>query len=590
MRGFMHRKCMYFLLTLYFIVITSQMAVGGTGRYNSETGKFDFIVAVLFPADSAEIDTIKARFIEASGIIHRATHGKHQFGKITICRLEENVTELGRFNGTYADFLIKGPDTVCKESVTVPNGYGQFQKNFRALILWARIEDFRRGAYTIAHEFSHLAYGLRDEYEGPGGASHCIEGSDINACLMDNYYIRGLGEKEPIDCPNENALMQPKLNFFCNPSNHVTSPISWQQQIHGKSCWTVVSTQTLFPFPHDSVDTSLTEPKFSKVVAERRAVIILDRSNSMSGDRFNRLKGNAKYCVGLENIGTKIAVVSFNNTASVDYPLTTITTETQKDDAKAEIESLTSGGPSAIGEGLRTALELLGTFDTIACPEVFFLISDGRHNSGADPMEVIPALNERGVVLFTIGMSSDVDTDKMQTLAQMTGGRFIHFPDEFGIATEVSDGAANVELNPVNQNHQIIFSALAKLTQGKGTFTNRTGILAPGQSRNIPVSVNTQVDRASFILNWADANVDFEFMLQRPDSLIMSKETTFDDPNVTFLSDSTFRIFVQENPMPGPWQLWVTSGESDSTNIGFQTIVLENTISVVDSSIDRTMK
>ncbi len=50
-------------------------------------------------------------------------------------------------------------------------------------------------AYGIAHEFSHHAYDLADEYVGDNDQkAECAAGPDnaqLSYCLLDNFFLRG---------------------------------------------------------------------------------------------------------------------------------------------------------------------------------------------------------------------------------------------------------------------------------------------------------------------------------------------------------------------------------------------------------------
>lgn len=81
-----------YLVILLLTTLLADLLLAGNGRYDSRTGRFDFIISVRFPLaldateEARQIDNIIARFSEASRILYDATECRHQFGKITICR------------------------------------------------------------------------------------------------------------------------------------------------------------------------------------------------------------------------------------------------------------------------------------------------------------------------------------------------------------------------------------------------------------------------------------------------------------------------------------------------------------------------
>ncbi|RLG94437.1 hypothetical protein DRO29_06555, partial [Candidatus Bathyarchaeota archaeon] len=84
-------------------------------------------------------------------------------------------------------------------------------------------------------------------------------------------------------------------------------------------------------------------------------VEVIDRSGSMSGEKIQSAKDSAKLFVDLMRINDSIGVVSYSSSASVNYGLTKITSETIKQDAKNAIDGISAGGYTSIGAGLRAA-------------------------------------------------------------------------------------------------------------------------------------------------------------------------------------------------------------------------------------------
>ncbi len=428
-----------FSLLACFLLFVTAASWAGIGKFNPTTGKFDFIVSIQFAASDAQIDAVKARFIAASKVFHTATRGNHQFGRITICN---NSMATG-----YADFLIF--DTRCAKSRATPGGYGIRFVNEdepkvpvydsspedvmnRVKLYWDRIEDSERGHFTIAHEFSHLVYDIRDEYEGPGDVPSECPGN-ATACLMDSYYTRPSSGTFITDDCGRYVREIPTLIQFCDTTNHDPLKNNYQNETHsGKSCWEVVSTQTRFPLTGVK---PLVGPTFLDATNERRIVILLDRSGSMlpennigAEDRLTAAKDAATEFInalpdtdGWGNI-YQIGAVSFANTANGEVALENVTA-TKQTTTTTVIVNIPGGGATGMGLGIAEALSQMPA--DFACPEIFILLSDGQHNHGVHPDSLIHEMLSRGVIVYTIGIGSEADRTILKALADTTGGMYI---------------------------------------------------------------------------------------------------------------------------------------------------------------------
>lgn len=57
------------------------------------------------------------------------------------------------------------------------------------------------------------------------------------------------------------------------------------------------------------------------------------------------------------------------------------------------------------------------------------LMTDGRHNTGTDPIDAARRAADEGVVVHTITFGGDADQSRMRQVAALTGGTFNHAPD-----------------------------------------------------------------------------------------------------------------------------------------------------------------
>ena len=119
-------------------------------------------------------------------------------------------------------------------------------------------------------------------------------------------------------------------------------------------------------------------------------VLILDRSGSMAGSALANLKNGAKAFIdiideatdgtqdGQIGSGSRIAIVSFADTASADTQLITSVA-----DLKSAVDALSAGGRTNHADAFTKASELLEAPSTNA--RVMVMFTDGRTTAGPDP-------------------------------------------------------------------------------------------------------------------------------------------------------------------------------------------------------------
>ena len=138
-------------------------------------------------------------------------------------------------------------------------------------------------------------------------------------------------------------------------------------------------------------------------------VLVLDRSGSLSGPPFADMKAGAKTFIdiisestggsgsGEIGSGSRMAVVSFASTASVDAPLTTSVA-----DLKAAVDALSAGGGTNHGDAFQKAQALFDPASANARTIVMF--TDGVTTSGPAPGPIAAAARAAGTVIYCIGL------------------------------------------------------------------------------------------------------------------------------------------------------------------------------------------
>lgn len=183
------------------------------------------------------------------------------------------------------------------------------------------------------------------------------------------------------------------------------------------------------------------------------AVLVLDRSGSMTGPKLDRARDAARALVQALGNDDRLAIVEFSSDASVLFPSSALTPQARVQ-VLAAIESLQATG----GTNLSSAFDL-------AAPELLrghaggrvdkvFLASDGQANEGISDRAGLLRLARRdfaGATLSTFGMGEDYDEDLMTAFAAQNGGRarYIASPEVLpgAFRDELSRAAAAVARN-----------------------------------------------------------------------------------------------------------------------------------------------
>lgn len=363
----------FFLAVISLIGIFRPFSFAGTGKIvNSQ---FNLSVSVRYDATQARLDELKSKFEKASNLLFDATDGQHQLGTTLVCNNSRG--------GKNADiWILPGGDGTTKRSyVNIPiPGLGAQGRGMHLYDFDLNTNNVNAdGSHVIVHELGHYGYGIYDEYAGPDGPdpdsevepAECIVDTTNPASLMDNFWIKPTSE-------------------FCVSSNHdhglLGDPDTLQSAHNTRSDGTPESSwetiKKYFPalniplLPENPPQVGPATFQWKVLDPETRVILAIDRSGSMIGSRINNAKLGAKLFVDLVSPGDKIGVVSFSNAASTNYPLTKIANDSQIT-AKNVIDSLMASGATAMGSGLRTALNQILAAGEPGCQQVIILLSDG---------------------------------------------------------------------------------------------------------------------------------------------------------------------------------------------------------------------
>jgi Mg-chelatase subunit ChlD len=263
--------------------------------------------------------------------------------------------------------------------------------------------------------------------------------------------------------------------------------------------------------------------------------LVIDRSGSMGTYGYMEpAKTAARTFVGLMQTNDNIAVVSFSSSASVNFPLTRITSDATKIAAQNAISTISSSGATSIGSGLQAGQSQLDRGRT-GSHQAMILLSDGEENTPplvADVLPTIPVNTD----IYTIALGPQSDLNLLNNIAANTGGRFYYAPDASKL--------------------QEIYNMLRGTVSNLQTVASFSGTVNQGSTASHAAPIDRQTSFASFSATFSSGNLSL--ILQRPDGRIIDSAAAAADTNVIFSKGSTFVLYNVRLPLEGDWQLRVT--------------------------------
>lgn len=147
-------------------------------------------------------------------------------------------------------------------------------------------------------------------------------------------------------------------------------------------------------------------------------VLVLDRSGSMEG-AMDSLKTATKAFVdrldvssdgvlnGVISGGSRVGVVSFASSATLDRPLTANATQ-----AKAAIDRLVAEGSTNHAAGISTGQSQLASSPNA---RVMIIFTDGNTTAGGNPLDAAMAARSAGTEIFGIGLGSGINQNALRS-------------------------------------------------------------------------------------------------------------------------------------------------------------------------------
>lgn len=231
----------------------------------------------------------------------------------------------------------------------------------------------------------------------------------------------------------------------------------------------------------------LARPQASVAVPKEQATVILvmDVSRSMNAtdvapSRIEAARRNASTFVDQLPSTFPVGVVAFDETANVLARPTT-----DRGQIQDVIDGIRTGGSTAMGDGIRRALDLrAGGPDAPPPPAgkrepetVILLLSDGSNQTGESPVSAAAAAAELRVPVYTIALGTPdgvlydfggaqrvpPDPETLAAVASRTGGRFYAAPSDADLRSIYKELSSRIGFVYQRQEVTVVFAAVGLL-------------------------------------------------------------------------------------------------------------------------------
>lgn len=183
-------------------------------------------------------------------------------------------------------------------------------------------------------------------------------------------------------------------------------------------------------------------------------VLVLDRSGSMDDDGcvgaicqpITDAKNASKAFMDNLVSNTMLGVVSYSTDVTTDVGLTPLSSTLNKENIRRIIDIIETGGWTNMGDAMTTANDILINNGRSYARKVEIVLTDGKWNTGIDPSIPAEDAKSHNIVIYTIGLGSDVNEAELYNIARETGGKYYHAPSSSdlldiynAIAQEITD-------------------------------------------------------------------------------------------------------------------------------------------------------
>ncbi len=503
--------------------------------------------------------------------VYEASNGTHKIRKVTIYPNE------GFANRADVIWIEQCHPNAHVSGAIIPGWRVEMCDRFSGFDFLEDDFGWKMGGYTLAHEWGHYHYSLRDEYRGDGSRDHLIGSphstdDPVEPSIMNTQY-RAI-------CTWRLDLFQPCwpwqqgrfewLNFSVDsPDNRNTA----QYRVYGATGWETL-VRPLSQDPRDGQRAALPQRIYHPELVNAAPTdgnpiimlpsdaarndldiiwatrdttfqIVIDSSGSMSGTSLANVKTAARLLVDLAEIDhATIGVIKFSSTATVVMPLTLVDSEDVKNNIKAAIDTISATGQTAIGTAAQLALDGLVSYGAEDTNRIVYLLTDGENNSGIPPLSVIPGYQAASIPLFTFGYGSSVNHAELQQMASETGGFYYFSP------TTLED------LQQVFQDAAQLGSSTVGIIAGTATVTSSV-------PSTLPIYVDSTLNRMNVSVSYPGTVSAVNLVLRDPTG------NPTDPASCSLSGNEVLCLFTVESPDSGGWSLEAIASSSN-VNVNYR--------------------
>lgn len=233
--------------------------------------------------------------------------------------------------------------------------------------------------------------------------------------------------------------------------------------------------------------------------------------------------------------------------------------------AKNAIGSIYAGGSTSIGDGLQDSREQLVLYGDPDHDWATILLSDGYENESPWVSDVLPTIPER-IDVYTIALGADSDEALLQNIATETGGQYY--------------------FSPTAQELQGIYNLIRGGVVGEETIASKSNSVNQGETKTETVQIDSTVKEATFGTSWSGSDLDLT--LTDPNGATIDSDVAETDPNIDFVSSSTYENYLVTSPTPGEWSLNIQGVDTPSGGEGYTATVTAQTTLTLRAYFDKS--
>lgn len=311
--------------------------------------------------------------------------------------------------------------------------------------------------------------------------------------------------------------------------------------------WTIKVKASDLPEPYQRYSIIAGDQPTDQLEGKIDIMQVLDRSGSMGGyasdtstDRkIEVLKFAADQFIQMmkPDVGNQLGLVQFNQDvvpfdATHEADLAELTTVRAALLRGTTVPSIEHGGSTSIGDGLQEALNQLTS--PLADPDhdhVILLVSDGKENTASWIAGVQDDIIDNNIAVCPLGLGygSGINEAKLTDLAEATGGTYRITSDDLifrKFFIEILAGAVKWEV-----------------------IVDPIGELAAGGSVDIPVTITSDQDGATFTAYWGDIDNAIDLKLITPSGTEITATTN--NNQIRYGEHSRYAFYQLDFPLSG---------------------------------------